>query len=94
MHGNNWKKIAQGLARDPASCKEKWRNLKCTKRGRSLDSELCGHVGFFFKKKIFCVMRVSLKFLGLFGMGGYCNLVSLNEVGFGNVVVVLRAFQG
>ena len=64
MHGNNWKKIAQGLARDPASCKEKWRNLKCTKRGRSLDSELCGHVAFFLKKKKnvlsnACVFKVS-----------------------------------
>lgn len=43
---------------------------------------------------MFCLMLVSLKFLGLSGMGGYCNLVSLSEVGFGNVVVVLRAFQG
>lgn len=94
MHGNNWKKIAQGLSRDPASCKEKWRNLKCTKKGRSLDSELCGHVGSILFLKNFCLMLVSLNFLGLSGMGGYCNLVSLSEVGFGNVVVVLRAFQG
>lgn len=62
MHGNNWKKIAQGLARDPASCKEKWRNLKCTKKGRSLDSELCVHVGSILFLNVLsdvCVFKVS-----------------------------------